>query len=222
LFSPAAVLRGPSLASWHYAGLFVLFNVVRNELLDEDFDLATFYDSFIRPLLAASPFIDTGFSYSGFVEPLSRWPVTNFGDLTGLPDPSLNKMAVFSSPVLLISGTADPFHTITSSQKALGDLITYSVNSSLSAKSAPPPSVPVYPISVKNAGSFVFFFTSYCVYQFLSAPSTKPDDSCKSDVPINWNFGSGHFRKYSLSASCLANASSLSFAVLLLVPVHVL
>jgi hypothetical protein len=114
-----------------FAGLFPLFNVVRNELLDEDFDLATFYDAFIRPLLTTSPFVDLGFNYYGFVKPLSVWPVTNFGDLSGLPDPSLNQMSVFPSKVLLLSGTADPFHTVTSTQKALGDLLSYSVNASL-------------------------------------------------------------------------------------------
>ena len=31
-----------------FAGLFPLFNVVRNELVDEDFDLEEFYDAFIR------------------------------------------------------------------------------------------------------------------------------------------------------------------------------
>ena len=75
--------------------------------------------------------MDLGFNYYGFVKPLSVWPVTNFGDLSGLPDPSLNQMSVFPSKVLLLSGTADPFHTVTSTQKALGDLLSYSVNASL-------------------------------------------------------------------------------------------
>jgi hypothetical protein len=124
------------------AGLFPLFNVVRNELLDEDFDLATFYDAFIRPLLTSSPFVDLGFDYYGFIKPLSIWPVTNFGDLNGLPDPSLTKMAVFPSKVLLLSGTADPFHTVTSTQKALGDLISYSMNSTIMKQTQVPPTAP--------------------------------------------------------------------------------
>ena len=123
-----------------------MFNVVRNELLDEDFDLATFYDAFVRPMLTSSPFVDLGFDYYGFVKPLSQWPVTNFGDLGSLPDYSSNKMSSFPSKVLLLSGTADPFHTVTSTQKALGDLLSYSVNASLQ-KQAP---VPVYAVSVRD------------------------------------------------------------------------
>ena len=132
---------------WRHAhasvGLFPLFNVVRNELLDEDFDLATFYDAFIRPLLTSSPFVDLGFDYYGFIKPLSIWPVTNFGDLNGLPDPSLNKMAVFPSKVLLLSGTADPFHTVTSTQKALGDLISSNMNATILKQTQAPPTAPI-------------------------------------------------------------------------------
>lgn len=166
-----------------FSGLFPLFNVVRNELLDEDFDLATFYDAFIRPLLTTSPFVDLGFDYFGFVKPLSVWPVTNFGDLSGLPDPSLNKMANFPNKVLLLSGSADPFHTVTSTQKALGDLLSYSTNTTL-LKQTP---VPVYALSVQNAGSFVFFFSAYCVFKFMSGSTDFTN--CQTNVPINWNFG---------------------------------
>lgn len=157
--------------------------MVRNELLDEDFDLATFYDAFIRPLLTTSPFVDLGFDYFGFVKPLSVWPVTNFGDLSGLPDPSQNKMAKFPNKVLLLSGSADPFHTVTSTQKALGDLLTYSTNATL-LNQLP---VPVYALSVQNAGSFVFFFSAYCVFKFMSGSTDFTN--CQTNVPINWNFG---------------------------------
>ena len=78
-------------------------------------------------MLTSSPFVDLGFDYYGFVKPLSQWPVTNFGDLGSLPDYSSNKMSSFPSKVLLLSGSADPFHTVTSTQKALGDLLSYSV-----------------------------------------------------------------------------------------------
>jgi hypothetical protein len=170
------------------AGLFPLFNVVRNELLDEDFDLSTFYDAFVRPLLTTSPFVDLGFDYYGFVVPLSQWPVTNFGDLSGLPDPSLNKMAPFPSPVFLISGTADPFHTVTSTQKALGDLFSYSTNATI-LKQQP---VPVYAVSVKNAGSWAFFFASYCVNLFITTGGAADVFAdCQTNVPVNWNFGAG-------------------------------
>ncbi len=164
-----------------------MFNVVRNELLDEDFDLATFYDAFVRPMLTSSPFVDLGFDYYGFVKPLSQWPVTNFGDLSSLPDFSSNKMSSFPSKVLLLSGTADPFHTVTSTQKALGDLLSYSVNSTLQ-KQAP---VPVYAVSVQNAGSWTFFFSAYCINLFLTSAPLDQLTNCQTNVPVNWNFGSG-------------------------------
>jgi hypothetical protein len=104
--------------------------------------LATFYDAFIRPLLTTSPFVDLGFDYFGFIKPLSIWPVTNYGDLNGLPDPSLTKMAVFPTKVLLLSGTADPFHTVTSTQKALGDLISSNMNATILKQTPVTPTAP--------------------------------------------------------------------------------
>ena len=141
-----------------------------------------------RPLLAGSPFVDLGFDWFGFVKPLSAWPVTNYGDLSGLPDPTLNKMANFTSPVLLVSGTADAYHTVTSMQKAMGDITSFNVRQSLMNPTQP--SVPLYSVAVQNAGSFVFFFSAYCINQFLSS-SPQLTISCQTNVPINWNFGAG-------------------------------
>jgi hypothetical protein len=146
-----------------------------------------------------------GFDWFGFVKPLSVWPVTNYGDLSGLPDPSLNTMANFTSPVLLVSGTADAYHTVTSMQKAAGDIMSFNVRQSLSNQ----PAVPLYTVSVQNAGSFVFFFSSYCINQFMSS-MPQLTMGCQTNVPINWNFGAGALSRVAfVFGVCFTLAQSL-------------